>query len=132
MLICDMSLPSCRRQIPWLLSKHCCRETWIRLRPVEQGRRLLFAYVSSVSIPGLELVIVCGAYVIAWLAGLVTPGAPAGVGIREIVLYAILHPFINEADLLTAIVFGRIITVVGDVLFYILALLIGTRAAKTT
>jgi uncharacterized membrane protein YbhN (UPF0104 family) len=65
------------------------------------------------------------------LAGLITPGAPAGVGIREFVLYAILHPFVNEADLLAAIIFGRIITVVGDILFYILALVISVRVTKT-
>jgi uncharacterized membrane protein YbhN (UPF0104 family) len=92
---------------------------------------VLSLIVSSVSIPGSKFTIVCGAYVIAWLAGLVTPGAPAGAGIREFVLYAILHSFVNEADLLTAIVLGRIITVAGDVLFYILALVIGTRVART-
>ena len=86
--------------------------------------------VSSAFTPSSEVIIVCGAYVIAWLTGLVTPGAPAGVGVREFVLYAILYSFVNEADLLTAIVFGRVITVVGDVLFYILALVIGTRVAR--
>jgi hypothetical protein len=86
--------------------------------------------VSSAITPGSEFLIVCGAYVIAWLAGLITPGAPAGVGIREFVLYAILHSFVNESDLLTIIVFGRIITVVGDILFYVLALVIGTRVAR--
>jgi len=86
--------------------------------------------IASESISGSEFIIVCGAYVIAWLAGLITPGAPAGVGIREFVLYTILYSFVNEANLLAAIVFGRIITVVGDVLFYLLALIIGTRAAK--
>ena len=86
--------------------------------------------VPSVSIQGSVLMTVCGAYVIAWLIGLITPGAPAGVGIREFVLYALLSPFINEANLLTAILLGRIVTVVGDVLFYILALIIGLRTVK--
>ena len=36
-----------------------------------------------------------GAYVIAWLAGLVTPGAPAGVGVRELVMYALL-PYLDQ------------------------------------
>lgn len=85
----------------------------------------------TVSISGSAFIIVCSAYVIAWLAGLVTPGAPAGVGIREVVLYAILQPYVNEADLMTAIVLGRIITIVGDILFYLLALIIGTQLDKT-
>ena len=66
---------------------------------------------------------IIGAYIIAWLAGLVTPGAPAGVGVREIVMYALLHTFISQSDLLTAIVLARIVTVAGDLLFYLLALI---------
>ena len=65
--------------------------------------------------------IICGAYLVAWLAGLVTPGAPAGVGVREIVLYALLHTMVDQADLITAIVLGRIVTVCGDVVFYLIA-----------
>ncbi|WP_083286665.1 hypothetical protein [Burkholderia seminalis] len=62
---------------------------------------------------------VSGAYVIAWLAGLVTPGAPAGVGVREAVLYGLLHSVVGHADLITAIVLGRLVTVAGDLLFFI-------------
>ncbi|WP_322081996.1 hypothetical protein [Burkholderia sp. BCC1972] len=62
---------------------------------------------------------VCGAYVIAWFAGLVTPGAPAGVGVREAVLYGLMHGVVGQADLITAIVFGRMVTVAGDLLFFI-------------
>lgn len=60
-----------------------------------------------------------GAYVLAWLAGLVTPGAPAGMGIREIVLLALLPASVVANDeLLLAIVLGRVVTVLGDVWFY--------------
>lgn len=65
--------------------------------------------------------VVCGAYLLAWLAGLLTPGAPAGVGVREVVLYALLHNMVSQADLITAIVLGRIVTVSGDVVFYLWA-----------
>lgn len=60
----------------------------------------------------------CGAYVIAWLAGLVTPGAPAGVGVREFVLLFLLGERIPATDLLLAVVLVRIVTVVGDLLFF--------------
>lgn len=63
----------------------------------------------------------CGAYVIAWLAGLVTPGAPAGVGVRELVLLFLLKGMVAEADLLLAIVLGRIITVTGDFFYFLTA-----------
>jgi uncharacterized membrane protein YbhN (UPF0104 family) len=62
--------------------------------------------------------VLCGSYVIAWLAGLITPGAPAGVGVRELVLLFLLGEQIPAADLLLAVVLGRIVTVVGDLLFF--------------
>ncbi|WP_124903084.1 hypothetical protein [Burkholderia sp. Bp9004] len=62
---------------------------------------------------------VCGAYVVAWLAGLVTPGAPAGVGVREAVLYWLMHGIVGQADLITAIVLGRMVTVTGDLIFFV-------------
>lgn len=63
-------------------------------------------------------------YIIAWLAGLVTPGAPAGVGVRELILLLLLNGFVKDADLLIALMLGRLITVLGDILFFILSFLI--------
>ena len=60
-----------------------------------------------------------GAYVLAWLVGLVTPGAPAGVGIRELVLLFVLKGVIPETDLLLAVVMGRVVTIFGDVLYFL-------------
>jgi len=83
---------------------------------------VLYLVVPSGSAINSVVTGICGAYVVAWLAGLVTPGAPAGAGVRELVLFAILHTVVSEADLLAAIVLGRSVTVVGDVLFYMVAL----------
>ncbi|HOQ42084.1 MAG TPA: hypothetical protein PK178_08010 [Smithellaceae bacterium] len=73
--------------------------------------------VSIVSISNLTAL--CGAYVIAWLLGLITPGAPAGLGVREIVLLFLLGSYVPNTDLLLAIVLGRIVTVIGDFLFFL-------------
>ena len=59
-----------------------------------------------------------GAYVVAWLAGLLTPGAPAGLGIREAVLLALLAGIASGPVVLTAVLVGRVITVCGDLMFY--------------
>lgn len=67
------------------------------------------------------------AYIVAWLAGLITPGAPAGVGIREMVLLLLLKGFVGETDLLMAVLLGRLITVVGDLLFFLCSFLIPAR-----
>ena len=71
---------------------------------------------------------ICSAYVIAWLAGAITPGAPAGIGIREIVMFALLQPVVAESDLLVAIVLNRAITAGGDTLFYLFAAGLGKRS----
>jgi hypothetical protein len=61
---------------------------------------------------------VVGAFVLAWLLGLITPGAPAGVGVRELVLLALLSPFVPQATILLATVVGRLVTIGGDLLFF--------------
>lgn len=60
----------------------------------------------------------CGSFVVAWLLGLLTPGAPAGVGVREAVLLYLLEGLIVPQTLLLAIVFGRLVTVLGDLFFF--------------
>lgn len=59
-----------------------------------------------------------GAYVLAWLVGLLTPGAPAGIGVRELVLLFLLRGMVSETDLLLAVVLGRLVTAMGDILFF--------------
>lgn len=66
--------------------------------------------------------IICGAYVVAWLVGLAIPGSPAGIGIRESVLFFLLNDFISDASLLSIIFLGRLITIFGDVIFYLIIL----------
>lgn len=66
---------------------------------------------------------IMGAYVLAWLAGLLTPGAPAGIGVREAVLLFLLEGAVNEPALLLAVVLGRVTTICGDLLFFCFAYL---------
>jgi len=72
-----------------------------------------------------------GAYVLAWLAGLVTPGAPAGVGVRELVLILLMNGMISETELLLAVVLGRLITVGGDLVFFGMALMLDDGSKST-
>jgi uncharacterized membrane protein YbhN (UPF0104 family) len=83
---------------------------------------------ANASIPALTAV--CGAYVLAWLAGLVTPGAPAGVGIRELVLLFLLGRWIAQADLLLAVVLGRGVTVIGDFIYFIITIYLQQLSCK--
>lgn len=86
---------------------------------------LMSSQTSAVAYSALPSV--CGAYVLAWLAGLVTPGAPAGVGVREAVLLLLLGGLFTPADLLVAVVLGRVVTASGDLLFYLYALSTRTK-----
>lgn len=73
------------------------------------------------SVSASQLLPYCGAFIVAWLVGFLTPGAPAGVGVREIVLMMLLKGLVDEADLLVAVLMSRIVTVAGDVLFFLFA-----------
>lgn len=82
---------------------------------------LIGAISPSAVTSGANWIILCGAFVLAWLAGLVTPGAPAGLGVRELVLVFLLKGLVSESELLLAVVLGRVVTVVGDLLFFLIA-----------
>ena len=67
------------------------------------------------------LLVYMGAYLVAWLAGFLTPGAPAGAGIREVALMYLLGGSVPEADLLLAVAMSRVITIAGDLGFFVWA-----------
>lgn len=87
---------------------------------------LFFQINDKLEISSASWLTICGAYVLAWLIGLMTPGAPAGVGVRELVLLFLLKGTVTEADLFVIVLLGRIITVSGDLIFYVMALMINT------
>ena len=57
-----------------------------------------------------------GALALAWCAGFVTPGAPAGLGVREVVLLMLLDPIIGAPTALAFAALYRASTVAGDLL----------------
>ncbi len=103
---------------------------------------ILFLILSGIIFNGVLMVVtsvkpeinavfigIAGVYVVSWLAGLLTPGAPAGIGLREMVFLAILHAVVSEGELLKTIVFSRVVTVGGDILFYIFSVALRFRKA---
>ena len=57
-----------------------------------------------------------GAYVLAWAAGTVTVGAPAGLGVREAVLTLELSASLGQGTAAALAVLFRLVTVAGDLL----------------
>ena len=65
--------------------------------------------------------LVC-AFSVAWVVGFVTPGAPAGIGIREGVLALILTPSLGPDRASILIIGLRVATTIGDILCLIAGL----------
>lgn len=75
-------------------------------------------YLDPDSVKGFPTFItITSAFIVAWLVGLVTPGAPAGIGVREAVLVMLLI-HLPQSEVIIAALLSRIITLAGDVLFY--------------
>lgn len=73
-----------------------------------------------------------GAFALAWAAGFVAPGAPAGLGIREGAMLAVLQTTYSQSDALIVIVATRLATTAGDALCFLVgsALQISSRHSK--
>ncbi|TNE95378.1 MAG: hypothetical protein EP324_00105, partial [Gammaproteobacteria bacterium] len=60
----------------------------------------------------------------SWIAGYITPGAPAGLGVREAVLVSTLTPLYGAGVAVGVTISLRLITTLGDGLAFFVALLI--------
>ncbi|NEP16275.1 MAG: UPF0104 family protein [Leptolyngbya sp. SIO4C1] len=63
-----------------------------------------------------QLLPLTGGFSIAWLLGLVVPGAPGGVGVFEAAAIALLGPLLPTAVLLSGIAFYRLISTLAEVM----------------
>lgn len=68
------------------------------------------------------------AFTLAWLLGYLTPGAPAGLGVREGILALLLAGAVADQHLLALILAMRIVTLAGDGLCFMFGAL-GLRRA---
>ena len=68
------------------------------------------------------------AYIIAWVFGFAVPGAPGGIGVREMALTLLLTPVTGSGLVGVSGVLHRLVTIAGDVAVYLL----WGRRAKTT
>lgn len=65
--------------------------------------------------PG-EWALAVGVFALSWLLGAIAPGVPAGLGVREGAMSALLSTAIGSPQALQAIVAFRIATTLGDIL----------------
>lgn len=64
-----------------------------------------------------------GVFILGWFVGFITPGAPGGIGIREAVLIAYISKLIPSEYILEAVLIHRMISVISDVILYVLHIL---------
>jgi hypothetical protein len=115
---------------------------WLVRAFLEQLVFLFFSALTFIALIGLVVsepaltlassLVFGSAFILSWTVGLVTPGAPAGAGVRELVLMACLGGLVADEDLLAAVIISRLVTVVGDMLFFLLASRMLTAARVKT
>jgi glycosyltransferase 2 family protein len=82
------------------------------------GLNLWFLSKYFWSISDVPILFFISAYAIAWVIGFATPGAPGGIGIREVILIAILNNHMNQPKALMLALIFRLVTILGDFLFF--------------
>lgn len=58
--------------------------------------------------------------------GLIQRGVVSGIGVRELVLLFLLKGEVSEANLVFAVLLGRMVTVGGDIMIYITAMIMNS------
>jgi uncharacterized membrane protein YbhN (UPF0104 family) len=69
-----------------------------------------------------DFALLTAAFTIAWAIGFVTPGAPAGLGVREALLLLMLTQPLGAADASLLILALRVATTLGDMLCFVAGL----------
>ncbi len=59
-----------------------------------------------------------GIYSLSWITGFITPGAPSGLGVREATITLLISNISNDSDGLIVSLAFRIITILGDFIFF--------------
>ena len=70
-------------------------------------------------------------FALSWVIGFLTPWAPSGLGIREGLLYWLLQSFVTAPLAMVAAVATRLITILEDVFWAVLSLLIRPKPPTT-
>lgn len=82
-----------------------------------------------------QWLLLTGCFALAWVIGFFAPGAPAGLGVREGLMLALLQFSYSRPDALLIVIALRLATTVGDILCFLAGsaalLLSGGRTRKT-
>ena len=85
--------------------------------------------VGALAESNLPTSVAIAVFAVAWIAGLATPGAPGGLGVRESVLTLGLAPFVGGGTALTAAILYRAVSVLGDVIAFAIGTFLPNRVS---
>ncbi|MGB5900687.1 MAG: lysylphosphatidylglycerol synthase domain-containing protein [Geitlerinemataceae cyanobacterium] len=77
------------------------------------GFVLIVSAVGSISLERLPQLV--GAFSLAWLLGLILPGAPGGLGVFEVAVLALLDGSFSSGELLSAVAIYRVVSILAEV-----------------
>lgn len=90
---------------------------------------VLYCYMGGqFTLEGAKLII--SGYIIAWVLGFIVPGAPGGIGVRELVITLLLSSVVGESLVVTLSVTHRLITIVGDFMAYLVRIFIQSEQSR--
>ncbi|MBD1905023.1 YbhN family protein [Funiculus sociatus GB2-A5] len=80
-----------------------------------RGTGFLFAMQALVAINSSQIPMLLSAFSLAWLLGLVVPGAPGGIGVFEATALALLRQQFSPAILISVVALFRMVSVLAEV-----------------
>jgi glycosyltransferase 2 family protein len=63
-------------------------------------------------------------FTLSWVIGFITPGAPAGLGVRESIMILILTNFIGQPTAAFVALISRLVVTIGDLVFFLFSYLL--------
>jgi glycosyltransferase 2 family protein len=87
--------------------------------------------VAVLGVPPAKMPAIAFAYILAWLVGFLTPGAPGGLGVREACLVAALSAYGDTSAILAFAALTRIALLIGECLFALSGFLMEPRSSQS-
>lgn len=101
---------------------------WAMVSWVLYGTQVWLLAVRLGAPEGRAMLLAIGGYSFAWCVGFLIVFTPAGAGVREVLLVALLAPVVGTAGATAVALVSRVVMTVGDLVMAGLAALAGRRA----
>ena len=81
----------------------------------------IFIALTDTNVTYLDYFNILVVYLISWLFGLIIPGLPGGLGVREAIYISILSPVYGLYTITLLALMLRVINIIGDILYFIIS-----------